>query len=349
MPSAQCPVGRGRGCPSHRSPVLGTPAGARALVLTPPASRGTQLPPTLPKEPSQGTSTCLFAFQTTAAPAVARHIRSLEIPSLLPPNLGCSSGLLLLGWSSVPTAPPPQHPPVLQSLQYLQPLHAQSHSPGQTPPPSLSTLRLPHTDQWCRMVGCHRTPSTHKPPHELGPAAPQQPLPPVKPLDLVPPKALRHHLSLPAPLQTTTSRAGIKEPLGNVSTSVREKKKVKSAWSCPAPQPGAGAEPLQLPRKEQGPMPGVPQTSQLAQDQRGHAAPEQSQPRPAIPCRGALASQSPPKSGQGRGAPARHRGSVLKPAACLHLLVVQVHLAVRHPVPLGRLPPQRGVTAGCGQ
>lgn len=48
-------------------------------------------------------------------------------------------------------------------------------------------------------------------------------------------------------------------------------------------------------------MLGIPQMSQLAQDQCGHAAREQSQPRPAIPCRGTLESQSPPKSGQGRG------------------------------------------------
>lgn len=193
----------------------------RATVLAPPN-------PHPAKEPSRGTSTHLFAFQTTAVPAVSRQkFRAWRPPHIPKPSFP-SPGLLLLGTELGPGVPPCRPCPCVPT-----PTSTLCFSPctilftASLPAPS-----PPNTDQWSWMGGLRQPPAQH-PQHPLThPCEPGPIAAPCKTPPSSPPQALRHRL-LP-PEQTYTSPAGINHPLRNVGTCVREKKKVKSAWSCPA-------------------------------------------------------------------------------------------------------------------
>lgn len=191
-------------------PPLGCSAVVQAQVGTPPHARGAPAtepqcsPPPNPhpaKEPSRGTSTRLFAFQTTAVPAVARQkFRAWRPPHIPKPSFP-SPGLLLLGTELGPGVPPvpalplcphPNVHPVFQPVRYF----IYSLPPGTVPP---------NTDQWCWMGGLRQPPAQHpQHPHthpcEPGPIAAPPKTPPSSP-----PQALRHRL-LP-PEQTYTSPA----------------------------------------------------------------------------------------------------------------------------------------------
>lgn len=155
------------------------------------------------------------------------EVQSLETPpypqTLIPQPRVAAPGDRAWPWCppvlALPLCPHPNVHPLFQPVHYF----IYSLPPGTVPP---------NTDQWCWMGGLRQPPAQH-PQHPLthpcepGPIAAPRKTPPSSP-----PQALRHRL-LP-PEQTYTSPAGINHPLRNVGTCVREKKKVKSAWSCPA-------------------------------------------------------------------------------------------------------------------
>lgn len=180
----------------------------RALVLLPPQPWDPAAPhPAKGTQPGNIHSFICFSNHSSSSccPTYSQPGDPLPAPPKpwLQPRAAPPGAELSPPCTPTPTPPCPPVPAVFTASARPEPQH------WADPPLSVSTTRLTH-----RLVvqdgGASQDPQHPQTSHEPGLAAPQQPLPPVKPLNLVPPKALQHHLSLPAPLQPSTSRAGIK-------------------------------------------------------------------------------------------------------------------------------------------
>lgn len=252
--------------PPTVSPARGS-AGAlpapRARRLPAPSSpRRRQRAPILPRSPPSGgaqpgTATHLFAFTPRQLqPLPDRRVHSWETPPCPPQTLSPQPRQLLLGMELGPGCPlcQPWQPPA-PTLHFTPAVFTASACPEPprpwARPPAPSPLGLPQhrpvaQDRALRQLAplpgppgpAPQDPPTQTPPSLIAPFAPSRP---------------------PAPDLHFQNRNKL-----TPSAPGREKKKVKSAWSCPAPWAGGRARPPPA-AQDEGPLLGVLLTSRLAQ------------------------------------------------------------------------------------